>query len=344
MNGEGVQLSTIEVVGLGALNMDKIGQVELILGDGETAVSREHVERIPRYRDAEPKWVGTFPGGSAANTIYGLAKLGVSTGFIGAVGDDTEGKILLQDLEKTGVDTGQIKVKPKAKTGSAQCLSDKLNFRKISVSPRASSLLSINDIDSNYLKQAEILHISSFVDDAQLKVMLELVGKLDPSIKISFSPGELYAVRGPQAMTTLLAKTHILFINESEMRQLTSKDFSSGAKHCLDLGCHIVVVTLGQGASYKTVMATSYIRTAEREYIVEPSNKSKISASDTIGAGDAFATGFLSGYLNGKELEECGHLGDIVARFSIAKIGARAGLPTLYELSQRYQELYSKRL
>ena len=340
INGDRVQLSNIEVVGLGALNIDKICQVERILGDGETAAGRE-----PRYSEAELKCVGNFTGGSAANTIYGLAKLSIRTGFIGVVGDDAEGKILLQDFQKVGVDISHIKVEPEAKTGSALCLSDKLNFRKISVSPcTANSLMTTNDIDLDYLNRAEVLHISSFVDDAQFEVLLELVHKLDSSVKISFSPGELYATKGLKTLKSILARTYILFVNEKEIEQLTGEDFNSSAKRCLDLGCHLVVVTLGQGASYKTVMATSYIRTAEREYVVKPGDKSVISALDTIGAGDAFAAGFLYGLLNDKDLEECGRLGNTVAQFSITKVGAREGLPTSAELAQRYQELYATHL
>lgn len=332
-------MSKIEVVGLGALNMDYIYQAEVVLGDRETAIDTEH-----GYKEAELKRMGACPGGSAANTIYGLAKLGVNTGFIGAVGDDNDGKILLEDFEKVGVDIRQIKVKLKAKTGLATCVSDKLNFRSIRVKPGANSLLTMDDIDLDYISQAEILHISSFVDEAQLEVLLKLVNKLDSSVKISFSPGELYATKGLQVLAPILAKTHILFINESEMRQLTNSDFDSGAKRCIDLGCHIVVVTLGQGTIYKTVTAVSYIRTAEGEHRVKPSDRSIINASDSIGAGDAFAAGFLHGLLKGKQLEECGHLGDIVARFSLLKTGAREGLPTIIQLSHRYQELHKKEL
>jgi ribokinase len=82
----------------------------------------------------------------------------------------------------------------------------------------------------------------------------------------------------------------------------------------------------------------------ENEYIVKPSKQNVISAIDTTGAGDAFATGFLYGLLNVKGLEVCGRLGDIVAQFSISKMGAREGLPTFNELGQRYQELYSTQL
>lgn len=335
---------SMRVVGLGALNIDHLYRVELILGDGETVVDREHVERTPRYGEAELEWVDALPGGSAANTIYGLAKLGVKTGFIGAVGDDTEGKKLLQDFEKAGVDIGQIKEKLKAKTGLARCYSDKLNFRSIHVTPGANSLLAMDDIDLDYINQAEMLHISSFADDAQLEVLLELVNKLGSSVKISFSPGELYATKGTRTLTPILARTHVLFANEKEIEQLTGKDFKTGAEVCLKLGCEIVVVTLGKGASFKTIMATSYIRNSQREHVIEPVNKEIISDRDTIGAGDAFATGFLYGLLNSKRLEECGRLGDITAQFSIGKIGAREGLPALDELSQRYREFYNKEL
>ena len=80
---------------------------------------------------------------------------------------------------------------------------------------------------------------------------------------------------------------------------------------------------------------------ASNEYVIESQPK---YSKDTTGAGDAFATGFLYGLLNGKGLEECGRLGGLVAQFSIIKMGARQGLPTLAELAQRYRELYSEQL
>jgi len=139
-------------VGLGALNVDCIYQVESILGDRETAADIGHVAPTPEGKEAEPKLTGTFPGGSAANTIYGLARLGVSTGFTGVVGDDEESKMLLESFQKAGVDTSQIKVKPEAKTGLAKCLNDKLNFRSIKVTPGANSLLTMENIDLRFVK------------------------------------------------------------------------------------------------------------------------------------------------------------------------------------------------
>jgi len=329
-------MSNIEVVGLGALNIDYLYQVERILDDGETVID-------------EAK---SSPGGSAANTIYGLAKLGVNTGFTGMVGDDAGGKILLQDFQRAGVDISKIKVKHKAKTGSVLCLSDKLGRRSLYVMPGANSLLTIDDLDLDYVNQAKMLHISSFADDKQFQLLLELIDRLDSSTKLSFAPGALSAIKGLKALTPILSRTYVLFINQSEIRQLTGKEIIAGAEICRKQGCHIVVVTLGkgmtlelgEGVSRRTVNAVGYIRDAKNEHIVESNRRNIVSEVDTTGAGDAFAAGFLYGLLKGKGLEECGYLGNIVSRFSISKIGARESLPTLGELAQRYQGLYSKQL
>ncbi len=321
-------MSSIEVVGLGALNTDHLYKVDCILDDGETVVN----EAI------------SSPGGSAANTIYGLAKLGVGTGFAGVVGDDGEGKILVQDFQKAGVDISQIRIKPGAKTGSVLCLSDSLGNRSLYVLPGANNLLTMDDLDLTYINQVKMLHVSSFADDRQFKILAELMDRLAPSIKVSFAPGALFASKGLESLTPILARTYVLFINQKEMRQLTGEDFIAGTESCLKLGCQTVAVTLGKGASYKTVKATCYIRDAENEYVVEPLNQNIISALDTTGAGDAFATGFLYGLLKGKGLKDCGRLGDITAQLSISQMGARHGLPTFIKLSQRYEELYNKPL
>ena len=329
-------MSNIEITGLGALNIDHLYKVERILDDGETVVS-------------EAK---SSPGGSAANTIYGLAKLGVSAGFTGVVGDDAEGKILKQDFQKVGVDTSQIRVKPKAKTGSVVCLSDRLGRRSLYVTPGANNLLTMDDLDLTYINQARMLHLSSFADDKQFKILLELMDGLDLSTKLSFAPGALYARKGLKALAPILSKTHVLFINRDEIKQLTGEDIVKGAESCLEQGCSIIVVTLGKGislelgkgTSHRIVTATCYIRDAETEHAIQPSNQDIVSQADTTGAGDAFATGFLYGLLKGKGLEECGRLGNIVARFSITKLGTRQGFPTLNQLAQRYQKLCNKQL
>ena len=134
-------------------------------------------------------------------------------------------------------------------------------------------------------------------------------------------------------------------MNRDEIRRLTGESFKVGAKKLVKSGCQVVVVTLGKGiAKGKSAVATAYIYDGKKEYEVESEKISPSLPLETTGAGDAFATGFLYGLLNDKGLEQCGHFGDIVAQLSISKIGARQGLPTLDELSQRYHKLYNKKL
>jgi len=151
-------MSDIEITGLGAMNMDYLYKVEHIVEDGETVVT-------------ETK---SSPGGSAANTIYGLARLGVNAGFSGVVGDDGEGKLLIQDFQKAEVDTSQIRIKPEAKTGSVVSLSDRLDRRSLYVIPGVNNLLTMDDLDVTYMNQARMLHVSSFAGDGQFKMLLEL--------------------------------------------------------------------------------------------------------------------------------------------------------------------------
>ena len=319
-------MKEIKVVGVGALNIDHIYKVASILDDGEAVVE-----------SAE-----SFPGGSAANTIYGLGMLGIGAGFVGIIGDDAEGRILLNDFKKSGVDTSRIKIKPKARTGSVVCLSDGRGKRSLYVLPGANNSLTIKDTDLSYINGAEMLHLSSFADERQFKLSLELVAKLDDSVRLSFAPGALYAVKGLQALAPILRRTYILLINQDEIRQLTGEDIIRGAAKCLEAGCRGVAVTLGKGARIKNATASGYIRDAKNEFIIKPQDTG--AGTDTTGAGDAFAAGFLYGLVNNKDLGECGRLGDIIARFSITKIGAREGLPTLKELSRRYRQLYNKKL
>jgi len=311
----------IEVIGFGALNIDQIYSVARILSDGEDAVADYTLS----------------PGGSAANTIYGLAKLGVSTGFLGVLGNDEAGRMLLKDFGDVGVDTGQIRVK-KERTGATLCLTDKRGRRAIYVSPGANSLLERDDIDLDYTKQAQILHLSSFAGERQLDIQKQLMEQIPPSIKVSFAPGSIYAARGLADLSPIIKRTYILFLNRKEIESLTGEEFQRGTQSCLRQGCQVVAVTLGEGMKRKATTAACYLATDDREYIIEAKGmkRTKQALGDTVGAGDAFAAGFLFGLLREKNLEECGYLGELVAQFSITRSGARAGLPSPHQLQARY--------
>lgn len=224
-------MGQIRVIGLGALNVDYLYRVERILVDGE-AVALD---------------MTVAPGGSAANTIYALARLRVSTGFVGTVGDDPDGRLLLADFKKAGVDVGQIKTKAGARTGAVLALSDRLGRRSLYVSPGANDLLRAEDVDTAYLEQADFVHISSFAGERQFRLCLDIVGRLGHSVKLGFAPGALYVSKGIEALAPILRKTYVLFVNQKEIRELTGQELAAATQTCLNLGCRMVAVTLGKG-------------------------------------------------------------------------------------------------
>jgi len=323
-------MSVIEVIGLGALNIDNIYRIERTLKDGEALVDE----------------VKSFPGGSAANTIYGLSKLGIESGFVGVVGDDDDGKLIIKDFGNIMVDTSRISIIHGIKTGSTLCLSDFSGKRSIYVIPGANNLLSFDDMDLPYINKTRFLHVSSFAGERQLRLLLDLSDKISPSVKISFSPGEIYSAKGLDILMPILIKVYVLFVNQNEIKSLTGKDVIKGAEMCLEHGCQIVVVTLGKGKKLfgrNSSSATCYIRDKNNEYLIAPAVYSETSV-DTTGAGDAFACGFLYGLLKDKGLEECGYLGNTVAQFCIGQLGARQGLPDLGQLFERFFNFYKTRL
>jgi ribokinase len=328
----------MDVVGFGALNIDQFFQVGSILTDDETTIFEQQ----------------RLPGGSAANTVYGLAKLGLRTGFMGAVGDDEGGKILLEDFRRVGVDVSQIKVKKKAKTGSVLGLIDKNAGRALYVEPGANNLLELEDLSKDYSSQARLVHLSSFVDEKQLELQKVLVAHLPSNVRVSFAPGAIYARKGLEALMPIIERTYTIFVNRKEIRLLTNKGIEEGAKQLKQYGCKIVVVTLGEGINCPTdgekglLLALgeewggpisnwgSYIVSERGVYWVKPVIAEQVV--DTTGAGDAFAAGFLYGLLTERSLKECAHLGHIVAFFCVSRIGARPGLPSQGELQQVIQK------
>lgn len=298
-----------QVIGFGALNVDNIFKVDNLLLEENAAYPAD-----------------VRPGGSAANTTVALATLGVSCGFVGIVADDIYGKLLISDFKNRKVATKHVQVKKPqdilSATGSVDVFLDKKGRRLLFVKPGINSLLTLNNSDIKYLQNSYIIHISAFVDDKQLEIQKKIIGKIPQSVKISFSPGSLYASRGLAGISQLISRSFIIFLNKKEAYQLTHKNYKIAAKILLTLGPKVIVVTLEKDGCYVATKKKSFY-----------SNTRKVNVVDTTGAGDAFSAGFLYGMLNNYNVEKCAEIGNAVASFAIQKIGARTGLPSRKELN-----------
>lgn len=288
----------LDVIGVGALNFDRLYRVPQIANPGE------EIRVISSTTSA---------GGSAANTIVGLARLGAKTGFIGVIGEDVEGEYILGEFKKEGVDTHGI-TRRKGRTGEIIGLVDNLGERSLYANPGVNNSLMIN---YEYAANAKYLHLSSFAGESSFQAQKKL---LELKNKITFSPGMLYARKGLGSLKPLVERAEVVFMNKEELRLLTGGGLRR-ADMLIEAGARVVVVTLGkEGCCIVTKDAEEKV----------PGYKSK--AVDTTGAGDAFAAGFLFGLLEGLELTQCGKLGNKLASLCVSKMGARAGLPSRGDL------------
>jgi ribokinase len=301
-------------IGIGALNLDRLYKVSRIAkGDEEIAIE-ETVEE---------------PGGSAANTLYALGKLNLSVGFMGAVGSDAEHEKILRSLSEVGVDTTHIKIKENARTGLVIGLVDPAGERALYIAPGANNMLSFEDLDMEYLKNAAILHMTSFVDESQLIVQKKVIESLESTTKVSFAPGSLYVKKGLKAISSIIQRSHVLFLNESEAKILTGKEYESASKFLIDMGCKVVAITLKDRGCFVT-------DGNESEHV----EAIKANVRDTTGAGDAFCAGFLYGLSEGKEMKQCGIIGNFLASRCISEMGARKGLPSKEELERGLAKIF----
>jgi ribokinase len=300
-------MSRFDVVGFGALNVDKLFKVNKLAEAEEEIFIEDYAEAC---------------GGSAANTAVGLARLGCKVGFIGKVGCDREGDLLIKDFRVEGVDsTGTIRT-GQGKSGSVFGFVNKKGARALYINSGVNDTIKFDEVNVEYAAQAQFLHLTSFVGEKSFQTQKNLLDAIPNSVKVSFDPGALYARKGFASLEHIIKKAYVLMPNAIELELLTGEtDYCKGADFMVGRGVKIVAVKLGGDGCYVT--------DGRERHLIEALN---VKVVDTTGAGDAFCAGFLYGLVNGKSIYECGRLGNFVASRCIMKMGARAGLPFTKDL------------
>ncbi len=299
-------MTRLDAIGFGALNMDRLFNVNKI-------ASAEEETFVTGCQEA--------CGGSAANTIVGLARLGCKVGFIGKVADDWEGKMLLKDFQRESVDTSGIIVAENGRSGMVMGFVDKKGGRALYVDPGVNDTIDLDEVSKEYAFQAQFLHLTSFVGEKSFQTQARLVEALPLNVKLSLDPGELYARKG-ESMEPIFRRTFVLMPNVKELEILAgTANVKKGAAVLLEKGVRTVAVKLGSKGCYVT--------DSKESHVIE---SFEVKVVDTTGAGDAFCAGFLYGLISGKSLYKCGLIGNLVASRCITKMGARAGLPGIEDL------------
>jgi sugar/nucleoside kinase (ribokinase family) len=257
-------------------------------------------------------------GGSAANTVAGIASFGGATGFIGRVRDDALGAEFRHDITAVGARF----TTPPATQGpaTARCL--------IVVTPDAQRTMNTylgacadlgpGDIDADLIRSARVTYLEGYLYDREpAKEAFHRAAALahEAGGKVALSLSDSFCVNRHRDAFLALVEHHvdILFANEAEITALFESD---------DLDASIARLrTMTAVAAVTRDVRGSVIVTPER--VIEVAAAPAAQVVDTTGAGDLYAAGFLFGLTNGEPLETCGRLGSLAAAAIISHVGAR---------------------
>jgi ribokinase len=261
-------------------------------------------------------------GGSAANTVVGLARLGCKVSFIGKVGADEEGRMLLESFREEGVDTTMIIHGRHGRSGTVMGFIDRKGQRALYIDPGVNDQIKPDELNTELAFQTKFLHLTSFVGEKPLRVQEKLLTVLPDRVLVSFDPGVIYARLGLRKLKSIIKRAFVVMPNAIELRLLTGEtDYRKGAESLLTHGVNLVAVKLGARGCYVT--------DGKEKHLIQGY---AVRVVDTTGAGDAFNVGFLYGLIKKKTILNCGKIGNFVASKCIMRVGARAGLPRVEDL------------
>lgn len=266
-------------------------------------------------------------GGSAANTIHGLAQLGIESGFIGKVGNDELGSFFYEDMVKSGI--SPLLLKSNTATGKAIALVSKDSERTFATYLGAAVELSANDLTSELYDGYDYFHIEGYL--VQNHELIEKAVKLAKQLglKVSLDMASYNVVEDNLDFLKKIIREYvdIVFANEEEAKAFTGKqpdeallDFASQ--------CEIAVVKIGKKGSL--------IKKGDEIHRVKAIEANSI---DTTGAGDLYASGFLYGLIKGYGLDKCGRIGSLISGRTIEIMGPKMTSETWQEIRSKLDQI-----
>ena len=269
-------------------------------------------------RRVEPR--ARCSGGSAANTMVGVASLGGTAAFLGKVRDDTLGELFARDIRAAGVAFGTPAADDGPGTGRCLVLVSPDAQRTMQTFLGAAGDLGPDDveIDRETIAASRVTYLEGYLfDPPPAKRAFEAAAKIahEAGREVALSLSDAFCVDRHRDAFLDLVRGHVdvLFANEVEIRSLYRVDRFDQAAAAAARDCRVAVLTRGEhGAT-----------------VVGPHGRTDVPAEpvdrlvDTTGAGDLFAAGFLHGLTTGADLAECGRLGSVAAAEVISHVGPR---------------------
>ncbi len=250
-------------------------------------------------------------GGSAANTIHGLAHLGVETGFVGSVGNDEMGRFFRKDMQVNNIKA--ILFRTLHETGRAMALVSADSERTFATYLGAAVDLTADDITKEIFGSYDYFYAEGYL--VQNREMLEKSLRLASiaGLKVCLDLASFNIVEtNKNFFVSLITKyVDLLFANEEEARAITGSGPEEGARQLQPLAEYVIVKLGAEGSICMHEGQLTRIG-------VRPSKP-----IDATGAGDLYSSGFIYGHINGKSPETCGKMGAVLAGRIIELTGAK---------------------
>ena len=250
-------------------------------------------------------------GGSAGNTILGLACLGAGTGFIGKVGNDHYGDFFRENLRKNNIED-KLLVSEQLPSGVASTFISPDGERTFGTYLGAAASLKAEELSLDMFKGYAYLFIEGYLVQDHEMILHAIELAKEAGLQICLDMASYNIVAGDMDFFSLLINKYvdIVFANEEEAKAFTGKE-PEEALEIIAKKCSIAIVKVGANGSY--------IRKGTEEIKVSAIPVKKVM--DTTGAGDYFAAGFLYGLTCGYSLEKCAKIGSILSGNVIQTIG-----------------------
>ena len=257
-------------------------------------------------------------GGPAATSTVAAARLGMSAGFIGVVGDDDAGKRILSDFESEKVSTEAMVVRRGKTSAVAYCWIDQPTGKRSVAWERGDAPeLEASDVSLDLVAKAKILHIDGHNPVGALAAAKKA---RECGVLVNFDAGTMR-----DGVAELLPYADILIASEAFARGWTKREnLEDALKVLAEYGAKVVGCTMGAEGSMVY---------ADGGFIKCPTFN-HIKPVDTTGCGDVFHTGFAVRYLETRDLYECQRFGAAVSSLKCLKLGGRAGIPTRAQVDE----------
>ncbi len=261
-------------------------------------------------------------GGSAANTIVGVASFGGRAHYVGKVRDDQLGEVFQHDLRSVGVGYSTSPATSGPSTGRCLIVVTPDAQRTLTTYLGASVQLGPADVDKGVIERAAILYLEGYLFDppeAQRAFHVAAGVAHAAGRKVALTLSDPFCVDRHRAAFRDLVERHvdILFANEAEIRALYEAADFDAALQQVRRHCAVAALTRSERGSVVVAGADVHVIDAHPVRAVV----------DTTGAGDLYAAGFMFGLSRGRSLATCGRLGSLAAAEVISHVGARPQTP-----------------